>query len=444
MKDMIIRTRANVRALTGVDCDNAWVVVDKNKLTFYTDFRYIPMAHRVAPGLKVRDIKRFKADLRKLWGGRGAAARRIGFEKAISVAEFDGLRSILPRAKFADVTRELERRRAVKTPDEVAKMRAAVALNDAIWHDAQARFRPGMSEREMASVIRTMMFERGDGEAFDTIVCVGANAAECHHVPDGTVWDGKEPVLVDMVVKLDGYCSDMTRNIVPRRASRLYRKVYALVLEANRAAVAAEDVDFPRCVEPAAQDVAVVALRARGEPRRVLRGRVALGVRHRAAAVHRDLRPERRVRAAQRPQGRLKPLLRRQERKVVADRARDEVGEDVVVEAPPPAPDPVRRNELADVVRALGGLPLAYLRAVSRREPSVREAVRRNVGEVWTGVVRTNRRKLRTPRRNEDACGHRRVFHIRHLLPFPSPPIACRPPCGSGLSTGLWTSRARP
>ncbi len=262
MKDYILRTQANVRSMTGVDCDNAWVVcsrregADSDVVALYTDFRYIPMAHRVAPGLKVRDIKRFKADIQKLWGGRGAAARRIGFEKAISVAEFDRLRSILPRAKFADVTRELERRRAVKTPDEVAKMRAAVALNDAIWRDAQARFRPGMSEREMASVIRTMMFERGDGEAFDTIVCVGANAAECHHVPDGTVWDGKEPVLVDMGVKLDGYCSDMTRNIVPRRASRLYRKVYALVLEANRAAIAAARPGVTgRALDKVARDV---------------------------------------------------------------------------------------------------------------------------------------------------------------------------------------------
>jgi Xaa-Pro aminopeptidase len=100
-------------------------------------------------------------------------------------------------------------------------------------------FRAGMTEREMAGIIRSMMFERGDGEAFDTIVCVGANAAECHHVPDGTVWNGRDGVLVDMGVKLGGYCSDMTRNIPPKRRSALYRKVHALVMKANRAAIAA-------------------------------------------------------------------------------------------------------------------------------------------------------------------------------------------------------------
>ncbi len=240
MKNAILRTAANVRAITGVECDEAWVAVpDGGEPVLYTDFRYIPMVHRVAPGLKVRDVKRMKSDLVRMWGGKGASSRRIGFEKAISVAEFEKLKKILPRAKFEDVTRDLAKRRAVKTPAEIERMRAAVRLNDEIWRDASRRFKAGMTEREMAGVIRSMMFERGEGEAFSTIVCVGANAAECHHVPDDTAWDGKSPVLVDMGVKLDGYCSDMTRNLLPKRPSPMYRKIYALVLEANLAAIAA-------------------------------------------------------------------------------------------------------------------------------------------------------------------------------------------------------------
>ena len=240
MKDMILRGRANVLAVTGVDCSGeAWAIVANGAVTLYTDFRYIPMAHRVAPALKVRDVKRFDADLRRVFGGRGASGRRVGFEKAISVADFEKLKKVLPRAKFVDATRVLQRRRAVKSADEIAKMRAASDLNVEIWKDARRMFRAGMTEREMAGIIRSMMFERGDCEAFDTIVCVGANAAECHHVPDGTVWNGRDGVLVDMGVKLDGYCSDMTRNIPPKRRSALYRKVHDLVLKANRAAIAA-------------------------------------------------------------------------------------------------------------------------------------------------------------------------------------------------------------
>ena len=35
----------NIRALTGVSCDNAVLTPE----AIYTDFRYIPMVHRVAP-----------------------------------------------------------------------------------------------------------------------------------------------------------------------------------------------------------------------------------------------------------------------------------------------------------------------------------------------------------------------------------------------------------
>ena len=239
---ILVFGQANIRALTGVNCDAGCLELTGGgspRVAFYTDFRYVPMVHRVAPGLKTRDIRRLgKRDEGRGKRDEGRGMRRIGYESDISHARFLKLQKAFPKAKFVDVADDLKLLRAVKTPDEQAKLRAAVALNDEIWQEAQRAFRAGMTEREMARVIRHLMIERGDGEAFDTIVCVGKNAAECHHEPDDTVWNGREPVLVDMGVRLDGICSDMTRNIVPR-ASRLYRQVYDLVLEANEAAIAA-------------------------------------------------------------------------------------------------------------------------------------------------------------------------------------------------------------
>ena len=227
---------ANIRALTGVVCDSACLAVfaasrrPAVRAFLYTDFRYSPMVRRVAPWLASRDI----GALRRLKAGA-----RIGFESSIPYARYLKLKGWFPRAEFVDVAAELSGLRAVKTPDEIGRIAAAAALNDRIWRLSRRKFRAGMTELEMARIIRRFMIDLGEGEAFETIVCVGKNAAECHHVPDGTVWNGRDPVLVDMGVRLDGYCSDMTRNIVPPRPSRLYRRVYALVLEANRRAIAA-------------------------------------------------------------------------------------------------------------------------------------------------------------------------------------------------------------
>lgn len=233
---VLVQEMANVRALTGVACDHAVVAVSARHIIFYTDFRYVPMVHRVAPGLKVGDIRKLVLK-----------GRRIGFESAVSYARYLEIRKLAPRATFVDILPELHRLRAIKTEDELLRLRAAEKLNCEIWRLASRQFRAGMSEKDMARIIQKLMIDRGDGEAFETIVCVGRNAAECHHVPDETVWDGREPVLVDMGVKLDGVCSDLTRNLCVRRGKvvdggqmpGLYGRVYRLVREAHDAAIAA-------------------------------------------------------------------------------------------------------------------------------------------------------------------------------------------------------------
>lgn len=230
---VLVFGQANICSLTGISCDNAALLVrllarGRMSLKFYTDFRYVPMVHRTAPWIAVGDIRKITF-----------SARRVGCEFAMSHGRFVELQAAHPSVEFVDMTGDLLSLRAVKTADEIRRLRAAEALDCAIWREASASFREGMTELDMARRIQHLMIERGEGEAFETIVCIGRNAAECHHVTDGTVWNGREPILVDMGVKLDGYCSDLTRNLVPKRPSALYRKVYALVEKANRAAIEA-------------------------------------------------------------------------------------------------------------------------------------------------------------------------------------------------------------
>ena len=249
---VLVAGQANIRALTGINCDNAILQTFQTSQTcqtcIYTDFRYVSMVHRVAPGLKVGDIKRFGTGKR-----RPRRFNRVGYESSISHSRFLEWQKRFPKAKFVDISKDLAAIRAVKTPDEITALRAAEKLNCEIWETACGRFKAGMTERQMARIIQKLMVERGEGEAFETIVCVGKNAAECHHEPGDTVWNGRESVLVDMGVKLNGVCSDLTRNLVPgfldcsrissasrtARPSSLYKRVYQLVLKANLAAIAA-------------------------------------------------------------------------------------------------------------------------------------------------------------------------------------------------------------
>ena len=236
---------ANQRGLVGFGCDNGClcVVADgmdaRSSTTLYTDFRYIPAAKREAPWLAVRNVERFgSVSIPRKGGDRF----RIGYEGAVSAERFLALKKKFRSAELVDVGEDVLLLRAVKTTHEIAKLSAVAALNDRIWAQAQREIRTGMTEKDIQRVIRAWMNALGDGEGFETIVCVGKNAAECHHVPDDTVWKKGEPLLVDMGVMLDGYCSDLTRCIKgggTDAASARYEAIYGLVLRANNAAIAA-------------------------------------------------------------------------------------------------------------------------------------------------------------------------------------------------------------
>ncbi len=233
----VIFSQHNIRSLTGVDCDSACLLVTKKRTVFYTDFRYLPAVERLAPYLELADISKLKG--KKPLTLRGVEFNRVGCEFSMSHSRFVTLAKVFPGAELVDVSAEISDLRSVKTSEEIKKIKASAQLNDKIWIEAKSKFIAGMTERDMARIIKTLMIKYGDGEAFETIVCVGENAAECHHVPDDTVWDGKKPVLVDMGVVLDGYASDLTRNIMPARFGGLYKKVYTLVREANMRAIKA-------------------------------------------------------------------------------------------------------------------------------------------------------------------------------------------------------------
>jgi len=244
LEAMVVLGEANLRALIGLVCDNGCLVLlPSGECRFITDFRYVPMAHRLAPALKTVELPRgvsFAEAVRRVLRGLGVnRPARLGYEGSITASRYLAFGRVFRGVTWVDAEEDILSLRAVKTVEEITRIAAAEALNDEIWQRARREIKPGMTEKDIQRVIRAWMNALGDGEAFETIVCAGANAAECHHVPDDTIWRKGEPLLVDMGVKRDGVCSDMTRCIRPAHPDSEYARVYDIVLAANEAAIAA-------------------------------------------------------------------------------------------------------------------------------------------------------------------------------------------------------------
>ncbi len=245
----VITSLPNVRYLTGFTGSNAIVLALPDQLILFTDPRYTIQAGQEFPG-RTRIVKGPLENALKKWLSRmGFVAfenETIRYQSQIAVA------SLLPkRAKMEGMGPLIEELRMIKRPDEIANIRKAVTINSQAFDLAMKRFKPGVTERDLAAEIEYQMRRMGaEKPAFDTIVAFGQHSALPHARPRDVKIDGNGLLLIDMGAFWAGYASDMTRMAHLGRPPQRTKAHYRAVLEALEAAeasvkpgVAAKKVD---------------------------------------------------------------------------------------------------------------------------------------------------------------------------------------------------------
>ena len=135
-------------------------------------------------------------------------------------------------------------------------MRESSKINDAVMDRLVAYIKEGMTELELADIIKNIFVECGADKAGFAIVAFGANAADPHHRNDNTRLKSGDCVLIDMGCVKNGYYSDMTRTFFFKTVSDRQREVYDLVLKANLDAEAMVAPGVRFCdIDKAARDV---------------------------------------------------------------------------------------------------------------------------------------------------------------------------------------------
>jgi Xaa-Pro aminopeptidase len=207
-----------------------------------TDFRFKLQAEAEADFLHIGLYpKGLLALLREMLPDLGV--RTLGFESHYTLHSFaeklNGL-SEKTGVRFVPTTDLVEKLRVIKDEDEIAKLRASVDLNEKVFEEVYSTIGPGQTEREIALVIESTMRRMGaQSPSFDTIVATGGNSALPHAVPGMKAIETGQPVMIDMGLILDGYCSDMTRTFVIGEPDERFQAIHRLVRRAQRAAIAA-------------------------------------------------------------------------------------------------------------------------------------------------------------------------------------------------------------
>ena len=255
---LVVTALPNVLYLTNFTGSSGIVVVDRERLRFITDFRYVSAlaasrgAAHECPGLEVVVVDgSYDATLASTIAP--LAGRRVGFEAAhLSVARHQWLTATIGSAAAANrsggaAAAELvpteaivERLRVRKDDYEIATVREAARRLSSVAREVVAGVRRGRTERETAGDIERLMRDAGfDKPAFDTIVASGPNAALPHARPtERTITEG-DLVVLDFGGVYDSYCVDLTRTVAVGQAAPRVRTVYDAVRAAHDNAIAA-------------------------------------------------------------------------------------------------------------------------------------------------------------------------------------------------------------
>lgn len=166
------------------------------------------------------------------------AAGRYAISDSAWAMHLLGLQRTLPGSSYSAMTQALPMLRAVKGPDEIERLAAAGAANDATFADiVEIRF-SGRRELDVAADLAGFLRDHGHSQVDFTVVGSGPNGANPHHEAGDRVIQEGDMVVLDFGGLKDGYGSDMTRMVhVGGDVTDQQREVFEVVRAAQQAGV---------------------------------------------------------------------------------------------------------------------------------------------------------------------------------------------------------------
>ena len=167
----------------------------------------------------------------------------------------EAFRSRYPGVRLRDLHLLMEPLRACKDEEEIEKIRHAASITKKGLDAVLQHLKPGLYEYQIQAVFEgSCMYHGAEQQAFPTIAAGGINACSMHYASNRDRLEDGSLLLLDLGAKYNNYCSDVSRTYpVNGRFSPLQRKLYELVLKANRAVAkqAAPGVTFAELNETA-------------------------------------------------------------------------------------------------------------------------------------------------------------------------------------------------
>lgn len=235
---VFISSVSNIEYLTGYsnfsrDEREAYIFLGKNFGYIITDGRYSQAIIKGVPHLELFE-RRYKKRTEHLFRKHKKQIKRLGIEEDnLTVSEHKILKKHFKNTKHFDA-RSL---RSIKLKEEISRIEKACKIGDLAFEFILKKIKTEVTEKEIADELEAFVRGKGATFSFPVIIAFGKNSAIPHHQTGDAKLIKGDFVLLDFGVKLDGYCSDMTRTIFFGKPSAKQRKIYETVLEAQQKAI---------------------------------------------------------------------------------------------------------------------------------------------------------------------------------------------------------------
>jgi len=180
------------------------------------------------------------ADVHSAVASIGEDAHREHYDFALNpgpVAMYERLGNLF--GSVEDCRSTLAAIRAIKQPEEVAALRATIALTVAGFEKIKTSITSYRHEYEIEAEF-THHFRRSGatGHAYDPIVAAGKNACTLHYGKNQAALAEGQLVLLDIGARVQGYPADITRTYAYGKVTDRQRAVHSEVERAHHAIIA--------------------------------------------------------------------------------------------------------------------------------------------------------------------------------------------------------------
>ncbi len=218
------------------------VLIGKEYVIIMTDPRYELEAYRDSPDFEIKIFKDNPIkDICKIMIDSGV--KRVGFdEDYITWGLFHRLKQEFFEMKydieFVPLGHFLEEIRQIKDEHEISLIKRSAHIICNIMDQIVESVEAGVTEKDLAFKMQELAYKtEAEGLSFPPIVASGPNSALPHAVPTDKKILPREPVIIDIGVKFDGYCSDITRTVFVECPDQEFKKIYSIIEKAQLLAI---------------------------------------------------------------------------------------------------------------------------------------------------------------------------------------------------------------